>query len=211
MKKAVPPIPHRPRGRPQKTPHEIEQERQRIGLVARELFQQSGFEAISLRRLAMEAGVTTKTLYAYFADKREILQHIWLEFFEELFDRIDEIAASGAPRPEALQAAALYYVDYWVEHPERYRLVFMANDVSQNDVGDFLGLSNVIERYAIFGDLLGNATPSRASETVKLNALICALNGISHNIVTISNYSWGDPKDLLDLLLTSITVPTTEQ
>lgn len=211
MKKTAPAIAQRPRGRPPMARHEIEKEKQRIGFVARRLFQQSGFEAISLRRLATEAGVTTKTLYAYFADKREILQHIWLEFFEELFEKIDEIAASGAPRPEALHTAALYYVNYWVEHPERYRLVFMASDVSQKDVGDFLGLSNVIQRYAVFADLLGNTSPPRTSETVKLNALICALNGISHNIVTINNYSWGDPKDLLDLLLASITAPATEQ
>lgn len=211
MKKPASPIPQRPRGRPPKARHEIEQERQRIGRIARALFQQSGFNAISLRRLAKEAGVTTKTLYAYFADKREILQHIWVEFFEELFDRIDEIAASNTPRPEALRAAALCYVGYWVEHPERYRLVFMASDVSQNDVGNFLGISNVIERYAVFADLLGDASPLQAPSSSKLNALICVLNGISHNMVTISNYSWGDPKDLLDLLLASITTPAIEQ
>ncbi len=199
----------RTRGRPSKTPAEIDKERGRIAAIAGDLFQKEGVEAISMRRLAEAAGVTPRTLYAYFAAKRDILQHIWATFFVELFDQIDEIAQSKRSAKERLRAACLFYVDYWETHDDRYNLVFMADSVLQSDVGVFLDDSTIVERYAVFSELLDAAAKRKAgaSDPTQLNALICALDGIAHNKVTKSYYDWGSSEDLLDPVLAGL-LPT---
>ncbi len=199
----------RQRGRPPKTQAEIDQERGRIAAIAGDLFQKEGVAGISMRRLAKEAGVTPRTLYAYFAAKRDILQHIWETFFIELFDQIDEIAESKLDPIERLRAACLFYIDYWETHDDRYDLVFMADSVSQSDVGVFLDSSAVVERYAVFSQLLEAAADheSDAGDLTRLNALICALDGIAHNKVTKSYYDWGPSSDLIDVVLSGL-LPT---
>jgi AcrR family transcriptional regulator len=191
------------RGRPPRAPDDVEQEKARIAGVAGDLFRREGVPAISMRRLAKEAEVTPKTLYAYFADKREILQNIWSGFFVELFDEIDVVAQSGLSPKARLRSACLRYLTYWVSQPDRYRMVFMSDGVSQSDVSVFMEASPVLARYAIFGDLLASASGAASTEVIplQLNALVCALNGIAHNTVTISDYDWGAPDTLLDVLL----------
>lgn len=197
------------RGRPPRAQADVERERARIATIASNLFQKEGVEAISMRRLAIEAGVTPKTLYAYFTAKRDILQHIWQAFFIDLFDQIDVIAQSQHSPIERLKAACLCYITYWEAHDDRYDLVFMSDGVSQSDVGLFLDDSPIVERYAVFADLISAATGARASDPspTKLNALICALDGIAHNKVTISYYDWGSTEDLVDTLLPGIVSP----
>jgi AcrR family transcriptional regulator len=194
------------RGRPPRPASEVEQEKARIAAVAGHLFHNEGVPAISMRRLAKEAGVTPKTLYAYFADKRAILQQIWNGFFVELFDDIDVVAQSELSPTALLRSACLCYLTYWVSQPDRYRMVFMSDGVSQSDVSVFMEASPVIARYAVFGDLLASASRKEDSEAtpLQLNALICALNGIAHNSVTISDYDWGAPEALLDILLPAL-------
>lgn len=196
----------RPRGRPSKSPAEIDQERRRIAAIAGGLFQNEGVAGISMRRLAKEAGVTPRTLYAYFAAKRDILQHIWATFFVDLFDQIDEIAQSNRPARERLRAACLFYIDYWETHDDRYNLVFMADSVSQSDVGVFLDSSAIAERYAVFSHLLDGVADSDSDtgDLTRLNALVCALDGIAHNKVTKSYYDWGSSKDMLDTILAGL-------
>lgn len=194
------------RGRPPKSQADTDRERARIAAIARDLFQNEGVVAVSMRRLAKEAGVTPKTLYAYFAAKRDILQLIWQTFFVDLFDQIDEIAKSDRPAHERLRAACLCYVDYWEAHDDRYDMVFMSDGVSQSDVGVFLNDSPIVERYAVFAELIGAAgkPAKQETDTLKLNALICALDGIAHNKVTISYYDWGSSEALIDTLLPGI-------
>lgn len=194
------------RGRPPRAQADVEHERARITSIANDLFQKEGVAAVSMRRLAKEADVTPKTLYAYFTAKRDILQHIWETFFIDLFEQIDEIAQSRRSPQARLKAACLCYIEYWETHDDRYDMVFMSDSVSQADVGAFLDASAIVERYAVFADLIGAASnpPVPAPTPAKLNALICALDGIAHNKVTISYYDWGKSETLLDTLLPGI-------
>ncbi len=195
------------RGRPPLSRTDIEAGKQRIAEAARRLFYAEGYGAVSMRRLAQEAEVTPKTLYSYFSSKNGILQHIWSDFFSELFDELDALAHRRGSPESRLRAAALHYIDYWVAHPERYRMVFMAEGVSQDDVGSYMNATSILGRYQVFSTLLADLAPDtpRAQQTDRLNALICALNGITHNMVTISGHNWGKPDILLEILLTGIT------
>lgn len=86
---------------------------QRLPHAAMELFAQRGFEATTVAEIADRAGVTERTFFRYFTDKREVLfagQEAFESTFIDAIDAvpagaalIDLIAASAAAGGDALQ------------------------------------------------------------------------------------------------------------
>ena len=174
--------------------------RRHITDCALRLFQQDGYDAVSMRRLANEAGCTAMTLYRYFDRKIDILRKLWEEVFTELFDQLDQIAAKEDDTIKRLNAVALGYVTYWLDQREHYFLVFMSSGVSQPDVSVFVEDEGVVQRFALFYESLAKALGEDASEmdvTLKAQLLLCTLNGIAHNLNTISGYPWAEPDALV--------------
>lgn len=62
-----------------------EQRRKEIFSIAEKLFGDKGFEHVTMSEIALEAGMSKKTLYVYFQDKKELLKdlilssYIWTE------------------------------------------------------------------------------------------------------------------------------------
>jgi AcrR family transcriptional regulator len=189
----------RGRGRPTRSQQQIDDRRAHIAACALKLFQEEGYAAISMRRLAEEAGCTVMTLYQYYKRKIDILRDLWAQIFEELFDALDDVAARESNAVTRLNAVALGYVEFWLERRDRYFMVFMSSGVTQSDVSLFVRQDAVLSRFAIFRDCLAKAlVGASASElTLKSQILLCALNGIAHNLITISAYPWSTPKKLV--------------
>ena len=189
------------RGRPPRSTGERLVVQARIIATAARLFQVEGYRAVSMRRLAAEAGCTTKTLYAYFRTKADILRDIWIDLLEALFADL-AVLAEGTPEPRArLEAIAQGYVGYWLANPEHYRVVFMTEGVSQGDVGVFITGPRTAAWFALFSDALraGLERPSEDEVRLKTDALVCAMHGVAHNLVTISAYPWSAPDRLVAL------------
>src|SRR5689334_21659977 len=69
--------------------------RQALISAARQLFLAKGWAATGMRDIAVEAGVATETLYAYFASKRVLLQAVI-----DIAVVGDELPIAVADRPE---------------------------------------------------------------------------------------------------------------
>ena len=103
---------------------EREQVRERILAAARELIVKEGYEAVSMRKIAARVDYTAMALYRHFADKDALIRDLCLEDFRTLRQAMDRI--SGDPDPiERLRRMGLAYVDFAVEFPNQYRLLFM--------------------------------------------------------------------------------------
>ena len=59
--------------------------------TARKLFHQFGFKKVSMDEIAKEAGVTKRTIYAYFSSKEELLKYFILEEIKNMKDIIEEV------------------------------------------------------------------------------------------------------------------------
>jgi AcrR family transcriptional regulator len=102
---------------------ESEATRRAILDAAGELITAGGEEGLSIRELCKRAGVTAPTVYHHFGDKAALVARVVDDCFAD-FDRA--LAGRAAPTDpvEALRWGFDRYVEYGVEHPRHYRLLF---------------------------------------------------------------------------------------
>lgn len=192
----------RSRGRPARSGPQIEDIRKHISACAMKLFREEGYAAISMRRLAGEAGCTVMTLYNYYDRKIDILRDLWAQIFAELFDELDPIAAGETEPIMRLNAIALAYVEFWLARRDRYFLVFMSSGIAQSDVSLFVRDDAVLRRFGILRDSVAEALGDSAGAgeiELKSQLLVCVLNGMAQNLITIGAYPWSGPKELVSV------------
>jgi AcrR family transcriptional regulator len=109
--------------------------REKLIDAAERLFAQKGLEAVTLRQLAAEIGVSPMTPYRYFKDKTAILAAVRARAFARHAEALETAWAAHAGDPIAASAAVgEAYVDFAFAHPEAYKLMF---DISQPDETDY--------------------------------------------------------------------------
>jgi AcrR family transcriptional regulator len=92
--------------------------------TAMNLFLEEGYDKITIRRIAKKIEYSPATIYLYFKDKDEILFQLHEEGFNELFRRQQAIAGTADPL-ERLRKHARIYLQFAVENPEYYDLMFI--------------------------------------------------------------------------------------
>ena len=85
----------------------------RLGQAAFELFRERGFEQVTVAEIAERAGLTERTFFRYFADKREVLFAGSTEFQDLFVSSVENAPAAAAPIDAvagALYAAAAMFM-----------------------------------------------------------------------------------------------------
>lgn len=97
--------------------------RGRIVDVTRDMIEASGLEAISLRQVARELGVTAPALYGYVDDKQDLLRSVAEVEFEHLIQRF---AAVRVEDPiERIRELCRAYVAHALASPALFRTMFL--------------------------------------------------------------------------------------
>jgi AcrR family transcriptional regulator len=91
--------------------------------AAMELLEESGATTLSLRAVARRAGVSPTAPYRHYADREALVSAIAAVGYRELAERL--AAAHPSPStPEQLANVATAYVEFALERPALFRLVF---------------------------------------------------------------------------------------
>ncbi|MCA1685641.1 MAG: TetR/AcrR family transcriptional regulator [Planctomycetia bacterium] len=139
---------------------EREQVRGKILAAARELIVKEGYEAVSMRKIATRVNYTAMALYRHFADKETLLRELCLEDFLTLRHAMDRIA--GDPDPIArLRRMGLAYVDFALEFPNQYRLLFMTPLPREAHVEAVVAEHPEVDCYAWLRDTVAEAVSAR--------------------------------------------------
>lgn len=90
-------------------------------------------DALSLRQLAKDVGVSANAAYRHFADKDALLSAMAAEGFRR-FSQAQQAAAAGLPQAEdRLKASGRAYVAFALTHPALYRLMFQRTAFAATD------------------------------------------------------------------------------
>jgi AcrR family transcriptional regulator len=95
--------------------------RARLLDAAERLSSTHGWEALTVRRIAEEAGTSTRAVYALFASKEGLEQALHQAMFTRLRDLLQACEPTDDPRRD-IAVQSLAYRQWAMERPERYAL-----------------------------------------------------------------------------------------
>lgn len=101
--------------------------RERIVQAAIELLLKEGVAGISMRKVAAKAGYTATAIYSHFPDREALLGEVCARqfgAFRKSFERIGRVADPV----ERLVKMAKVFVDFAMENPDHYRLMFLSSN-----------------------------------------------------------------------------------
>ena len=117
--------------------------RARICAAAERLFAERGPDAVNMRQLATELGVSAMTPYRYFKDKDDILAAVRAQGFDRFAAALETaFAAHNDPVAQA-GAVSSAYIAFALENPAAYRLMF---DLTQPNEADYPDLVRAAAR-----------------------------------------------------------------
>ena len=102
--------------------------RERLCEAAERLFAERGPDAVTMRQLAAELGVSPMTPYRYFEDKEDILAAVRANGFNRFAEALER-ARDSTPGGARARGAAVgeAYVTFALENPHSYKLMFDFN------------------------------------------------------------------------------------
>lgn len=97
-----------------------------IKSVALALMASGGPDAITLRAIAREMGMTANAIYGYFATRDDLVTTLINDVYTALADAVDTAWETGAPLDPAarIQSWATAFRDWSLAHPEGFRLIY---------------------------------------------------------------------------------------
>ncbi|MER8105576.1 TetR/AcrR family transcriptional regulator [Kitasatospora sp. NPDC094016] len=129
--------------------------------AARDLLEEDGSAALSLRAVARRAGVSATAPYRHFADREALLSAVAAQGYRELAEHL--AAAHPAPRePEDLAAVAAAYVRFAVDRPALFRVMF----AEPCDPADVERAAATAAMWDYVGGIVGDTFPGTDREAM---------------------------------------------
>jgi AcrR family transcriptional regulator len=97
---------------------------ERVLAAARRVLATDGAASLSMRNVATEAGITATAIYRHFEDKDALLAALIREQYDLFLGYLQD--ATGRRPIDRLLAAFDRYLDFALEHPHGYELLFVA-------------------------------------------------------------------------------------
>ncbi|MFY9890801.1 MAG: TetR/AcrR family transcriptional regulator [Streptosporangiaceae bacterium] len=105
---------------------------------ATQLLEDSGSEeAVTLRAIARQIGISAPSIYSHFPDREAIVDAIvddaFSDFNAEISGSTEAARSAGASPAQCLRAGCAAYLRFAAERPNRYRLLFERRDLIGDD------------------------------------------------------------------------------
>jgi AcrR family transcriptional regulator len=177
--------------------------RRDILAAVRTLHLRGGNDAVTMRAVADTVGLSAMGLYRYFPNRSALVMGAWDEALA------DALAASQArlrPRDDALaRLRAFYagYIDYWLEHPHAWRMMF---DVQRGAAeGEVFAGGPAAEFRAQAQSLVAACLPSAGPADSRRAHDLCRCKVLGYLFLAIGiGAATGNPRTLRDTVLDDI-------
>jgi AcrR family transcriptional regulator len=142
--------------------------RGRLQEAALELFARQGFEQTTATQIAQSVGLTERTFFRYFSDKREVLFDGQQQFFQAFADGTDAAPAGASPLAvvaSALHAAASLFPDEYRPYSRMRQSVIEQNPALQERELHKLGVIATMIAEALHARGTGEPAATLAAES----------------------------------------------
>lgn len=92
--------------------------------AARRLLSEEGLEAITLRAIARDLGMTPPSIYHYFSNLEDLISHMVSGIYADVTDHVQAAARSHERPNESLFASARAFRSWAMDNPREYALIF---------------------------------------------------------------------------------------
>ncbi|WP_124247821.1 TetR/AcrR family transcriptional regulator [Gordonia sp. X0973] len=190
-----------------------------IDAAARLLEEHEDADAVSVRAVADEVGVSPPSIYLHFTDKDALLDAVCGQYF----DRLDEALATAMVQCDHpldhVVALGRTYIRFAVEHPAAYRFAFGHNGTEGTPMVDealraaaFLRLSATVRELVDLGwfpDIEAGSVPAADTDErtmqIALELWIVA-HGAASLMIAKPELPWGDELDLAESVMRAVLV-----
>ena len=180
----------------------IDGTRSRLIESALTLLREQGLEGVTLRAVGELAGLSRMAPYRHFADKTALLAAVAARIMTDIAARITAAVLSQGGQEERLRAFYRSYVDYAVEHPEEYRLVFSSMFVAGRHPEVERAIDEILSALSV--DIDGSGPRHKAA----LAALLASAHGVAE-LVTVSDFTHKgiSTDDIIDVMVSRAARP----
>ncbi|MBH5319530.1 TetR/AcrR family transcriptional regulator [Paenibacillus sp. GSMTC-2017] len=180
--------------------------RKNIVEASEKLFASKGYDTVTMREIAKEAGCSHTTIYIYFKDKEALLTQLSMPPLQALLLTFEAFLSQELPADDKLKAISLAFIEFCLANRNMYNLFFAVKSVRVDDEAPDMELNQL--RNTMFGKLviaLQNCLQLNANDERALmysRIYFFTLNGI------VATYS--DSEESAKELMNRLT-PTFEQ
>jgi AcrR family transcriptional regulator len=149
-----------------------------------EILAEDGVSGLSLRKVALKAGVSHSAPYAHFVDKQALIAAISTEGFRQLYERVSGVTEKYKSQPaKQLIEVAWAYVQFAMDDPDRFKVMFSAVLEKEKEYPEFVTESQrnfQLVKMIVEANQASGALRSGPSELAALSAW-----GIVHGFVML--------------------------
>lgn len=103
------------------------------------ILSKEGISGLSLRKVARQAGVSHAAPYAHFSDKQALIAAISTEGYKQLYSQITQVYKDYSVDPaKLLIETAWAYIDFGLNEPDRFKLMFSSVLEMEKEYPDFV-------------------------------------------------------------------------
>jgi len=137
---------------------------------------EDGFNALTVRKIALEIGYTVGSIYMVFANMNDLATHVKARTLDQLAEHLQQSVTDGGAERQ-LMALADTYLQFAARHFNRWRMIFDAQ--SDAPVPDWYQ-AKVEQMFAIAEALFGQLAQNVSAERSRLasRALWSGVHGI---------------------------------
>ena len=185
---------------------EGERLREEILEAGRRLLMETGNrDAVTVRAVAKAVGVSPPSIYLHFPDKDALIIAVCEHTFGELDEYIERAAAGIEDVRMQLHVRGKAYVQFGLENPEHYRILFMTRPATLKPETElpapsaFLHHIESVQRAHDAGLLRSDVDPMHAALT-----LWAGVHGITSLLIAKPKFPWPDVDVVIDNMLSTL-------